>query len=84
MKEQTFARRLWLSLLPRFVGLTWITGFDIWLLRQVHRSVRVAVSSTSTEWGAPAAGACHPDGGPKVTMAERVAPHDGPKSMSAG
>jgi hypothetical protein len=43
MTEQTFARRLWLSLLPRFVRLTRITGFDIWLLRQVHRSAGVPV-----------------------------------------
>jgi hypothetical protein len=28
MTEQTFARGLWLSLLPLFVRLTWITGFD--------------------------------------------------------
>ncbi|SEI28535.1 hypothetical protein SAMN05192544_11373 [Paraburkholderia hospita] len=29
MTEQTFARGLWLSLLPLFVRLTWITGFDV-------------------------------------------------------
>jgi hypothetical protein len=38
MKEQTFARNLWLSILPSLVGLTVIPGADVWLLRQVHQT----------------------------------------------
>jgi len=37
MKKQTFARNLWLSLLPSLIRLAVIPGVDTWLLRQVHR-----------------------------------------------
>jgi hypothetical protein len=38
MQKQTFARKLWLALLPRLVSLAAIGGFDAWLLRHVHRA----------------------------------------------
>ncbi|MEX3985295.1 hypothetical protein AB4Y45_40810 [Paraburkholderia sp. EG287A] len=44
MREQTFARKLWLWLLPGLVRLTSIEGLDARLLRQVHRTIAVQVA----------------------------------------
>ncbi|MDH6148631.1 hypothetical protein OKW46_002556 [Paraburkholderia sp. WSM4179] len=33
--------QLWLSLLARFACLTAITGYDVWLLRRLHRTAWV-------------------------------------------
>jgi hypothetical protein len=45
MEKQTFAQQLWLALLPSLVSLTAIKGFDVWLLRQAHRTNRASVSN---------------------------------------
>jgi hypothetical protein len=47
METQTFASKLWSTLLPRLVCLASIRGFDVWLLHQVHRPNKALGSSSS-------------------------------------